>query len=237
MKTDELINKVQQLIAIASTADNPRELLHAVSFVADLVAAHTKNVTIERFERNGKPSFLAYAGAIRPKRFDVTLNAHVDVVPGKSVQFIPKIAGDRLYGRGAFDMKAATLVEAMAFCEAAHHTPYTLGLQVVSDEEIGGYDGVAYQIEQGVRADFVITGEHTLAPSTIYTDQRGICWIELAFRGKTAHGGYPWHGENALTRATAFAHAILERYPVPDKEVWSTTANIASIGTTNATPW
>lgn len=234
MRTEEVISKIKSLVAIPSTADDKVALRDAVDFMIDLTQENA-DVTIERFEQNGKPSFLAYRSGKRPKRFDVLFNAHVDVVPGNKSQFIPNVKEGRLYGRGAFDMKAAAIVETLAFCEAVNQVPYNLGLQIVSDEEVGGYDGVKHQLDQGVRADFVMTGEHALEPGVIYTEQRGIAWLEVAFKGRTAHGGYPWNGDNALMRASSFAHAVLERYPMPKSMMWGTTANIAAIETTNKT--
>ncbi len=234
MNQETLIADLISLLAIPSVAHDTPALRTAVDYIEAYIKQRV-DVTIERFERNGKPSLLAYAGKQRPARFDVILNGHLDVVPGKPDQFIAKIVGNELHGRGTFDMKTATLVETAVFCEAVGKVPYALGLQIVTDEEIGGYDGVKYQIEQGVRADFILTGEHTLAPDVIYNEARGLCWVELAFHGKTAHGGYPWNGENALLKASRFAHAILEKYPIPDQEVWGTTANIANIETSNIT--
>lgn len=230
----ELVPIIKDLLSIPSVADNVVALRDAVDYVATYVEAHS-NVTIERFERGGKPSFLAYKGDQRPKRFDVILSAHLDVVPGESDQFEPVVKGGRLYGRGAFDMKAAAIAETAVFCELVDRVSFALGLQIVSDEEVGGYNGVLYQIEQGVRAQLVITGEHTLAPGVIYTEQRGLAWVEVMFSGTTAHAGYPWKGDNALTRATTFVQNVLAVYPVPKEEIWGTTVNIASIETTNTT--
>jgi len=232
MNQEEIIRYITKLITIRSTADNPAALQHAVDLVEKYVQTHA-DVTIERFIKNGKPSFLAYKGETRPVRFDVILNAHVDVVPGSDEQFTPRNVDGKLYGRGVFDMKAAAMLETALFCEMVNKSPYTIGLQIVSDEETGGYDCVQYQIQQGVRADFVVTGEHTFAPNVIYTDQRGLLWAKVTFRGKTAHGGYPWLGDNALLRASTFAQTIVKRYPVPKEKVWGTTANIATIETTN----
>jgi succinyl-diaminopimelate desuccinylase len=233
MSNQAIIQAITELVEIPSTEDNPAGLQRAVDFMADFVTARA-DVTIERFERNGKPSFLAYRGTTRPAIFDVLLNAHLDVVPGAKQQFKAVVQDGNLFGRGAFDMKAAAICEAVAFCEMVTKVPYALGLQIVSDEEVGGYNGAGYQVEQGVRADFILAGEHTFAPNVIYTAARGIAWAEVGFRGKTAHGGYPWRGRNALAEAVDYVHDVLERYPIPAKETWATSVNISSIQTSNA---
>lgn len=233
MSTDEIIEQTKQLMAIQSTADRPDELRRAVEFVADIVAQH-QDITIERFERNGKLSFLAYRSGPRPKQFDILLNGHVDVVPGKSSMFKPYEKNGKLYGRGALDMKGTVLTLADVFCELVNEVPYNLGLQIVSDEEIGGYDGVRMHIDDyGVRAKFVVMGEYANDRHAIYNAARGLCWAEIAFKGKSAHGGHLWHGSNAVVKAGAFAGALLKRYPTPDKETWTTTASIADLTTPN----
>ncbi len=233
MTTEELVKQTKKLIAIRSTADRPEDLKKAVDFVADIVAKH-KDVTIERFERNGKHSLLAYRQGARPKKFDVLLNAHVDVVPGRPALFEPYQKDGRLYGRGALDMKGTAMVLTDVFCELVNTVTYKLGLQVVSDEEIGGYDGVRMHVDDlGVRANFTIMGEYANDPNVIYNAARGLCWAEIAFKGKSAHGGHLWHGSNAVVKAGEFAGAVLKRYPTPDKETWTTTASISDLSTPN----
>jgi succinyl-diaminopimelate desuccinylase len=234
MTTQELIELTRQLVEIPSTGDNPAALKDAVNFLARIVASHP-GITIEGFERNGKTSFLAYRGHTRPTKFDILLNAHVDVVPGSPDQFKPVIKDGRLYGRGALDMKGTALVMTDVFCEFVSKVPYKLGLEIVSDEEVGGYDGARLHIDEGLRSSFVINGEYANHRNTIYNAARGLCWAEIAFNGKEAHGGHPWKGDNAVVKAGSFAAAVLERYPIPDKETWTTTANISSLTTPNET--
>lgn len=234
MTTQELIDKTQELMAIRSTGDNPAALKQVVDYVHDIVAARP-DITIERFEHNGKHSFLAYQGKNRPEKFDVLLNAHLDVVPASPDNFKPEIKNGRLHGRGSLDMKGTALVLTDVFCEMVNEVPYSLGLQIVSDEEIGGYSGTRLHIDDGLRAEFVIMGEYSVERNTIYNAARGLCWAEIAFKGREAHGGYLWSGDNAVVRAGNFAGAVLKRYPTPTKETWTSTASIASLYTPNET--
>ena len=44
----------------------------------------------------------------------------------------------------------------------AARTPYPLGLQLVTDQEIGGFDGTRLPVEEGVRAGFVVVSVNSL---------------------------------------------------------------------------
>lgn len=234
MNTEEIVKATAQLVAIPSTANNLPALQEATAVIFDMLK-DVPGITVERFEREGTPSLLAYAGKTRPTRFDVLLHGHVDVVPGKPEQFAAVQKDGKLYGRGVHDMKTAAIVLTDIFRQHAPTVPYNLGLQIVADEEVGGYHGVKYHLAEGVRTTFAITGEQNFHDNVIYNAARGICWIEVAFSGQTAHGAYVWHGDNAIDKATKFAHTIMQHYPRPEQEIWGTTANIASIGTPNDT--
>lgn len=234
MTTQEVIEHTKQLMRLPTTADNPTALVAAIDYVAAIIS-EIPGVTIEHFERNGRPSILAYRGKKRPKEFDILLNAHLDVVPAKDEQFEPYEENGKLYGRGALDMKGTAMALIKVFCEYVNEAPYELALQIVCDEEIGGYDGVRLQLNEGVRSKFVVIGEYANDRNTIYNAARGLCWAEIAFKGKSAHGGHLWHGTNAVVKAGDFAGAILKRFPTPDKETWTTTASIASLTTPNDT--
>lgn len=232
MTQQERIEKALQFTAIRSTADNKTGLHEAVNFIAAQLMVHP-GITIERFESEGMPSLLAYYGTVRPSTFDVLLNGHVDVVPGKPEQFEPYVQENKLYGRGVYDMKMATLLMTEAFIESGNIPEHSIGLQIASDEEVGGYNGTAYQLRQGVQAKFVITGEMTNLG--ICNEARGLCWVEVAFHGKNAHGGYAWDGSNAIIKANKFINALLAKYPEPTEPQWLTTASVAQLTTTNKT--
>ncbi|MFI7601750.1 M20 family metallopeptidase [Actinoplanes sp. NPDC049681] len=225
---DDLIEAATRLIAIRSTADRPAQLGEALEFVLGRLGP---GFTVERFTCGGKPSALVHTGGPRP-HFRVLLNAHLDVVPAPDEQFRPRVRDGRLYGRGAQDMKVAALVLADVFRELAPVLPYALGLQLVTDEEVGGYDGTAHQIEAGVSADFVVIGEQS--GLRVVTESRGILQVRLHATGTAAHAAYPWLGDNALLSLLAGIDRVLARHPVPGHEVWATTVNVARIETPDA---
>jgi succinyl-diaminopimelate desuccinylase len=230
---ESFIEATKQFIRIPSTANNPAALSDALGFIIDQLSRHPQ-ITVERFVSNGKPSLLAYAGNVRPKKFRVLLNAHIDVVPGKEEQFLPVIKEGRLYGRGAVDMKVAALVQTQVFCDLVTKVPYSLGLQIVTDEEVGGENGTRYQLSEGVDAQLVIAGEATPL-GAICNESRGFCWVEVDFTGIAAHSAYPWNGTNAILLAQNFTQKLLAAIPTPASEDWCTTANIATISTPNTT--
>jgi succinyl-diaminopimelate desuccinylase len=226
MRMAEFLAAATGLLAIPSTADRPAELRRALDFTVGAAGP----ATVEWFESGGKPSALLYQGPRRPD-FRVILNAHLDVVPAGSRQFQPHRDGDRLYARGAHDMKVSALVQTLVFRELAATLPYPLGLQLVTDEEVGGRHGTRYQLEQGVRAGFVVIGENSALD--LVADSKGLVHACLRATGLAGHGAYPWLGSNALLKLLGSIDTLLARYPVATEEVWRTTVNVARVGTTN----
>ena len=227
MEMASFLEAAVELLSVESVSDRPEQLGKAVDLVLDFVGP---GFSVERFESGGKPSALAYRGAVRPD-FAVILNAHLDVVPAPASQFLPYREGDRLYARGAQDMKVAALAQALAFRELAGRVPYPVGLQLVTDEEARGHDGTLHQLRQGVTARFAVVGEATNLG--IATDCKGCIRARLIAEGRSAHGAYPWLGDNALLKLNRSIDAILSAYPVPEEEAWRATVNVARVDTTN----
>ena len=231
MELDAFLAVAVELLAVPSTAERPEQLRRAVESVVDFVGP---GFSVERFESNGKPSALVYAegyrGATRPD-FRVILNGHLDVVPGEPGQFRPRREGDRLYARGAQDMKVSALVQAQVFRELATRLPYPLALQLVADEEVGGRDGTLYQLQQGVTGTFVVIGEYS--GLDIVADSKGLVHARLRASGRSGHGAYQWLGDNALVKLVKTVTRLLARYPVATQEVWRTTVSLARVDTPN----
>lgn len=231
MTDNQLIELSKKLIAIESTMDNHDGLREAYTFMIKMLQDSGKDITIEEFECNGKLSFLAYKGKQRPANFRIILSGHLDVVPGKPHQYKAEVKNGKLYGRGSYDEKAACVVLADLFCEFVDEVPYALGLQIVTDEELGGHNGARYQIQQGVRGDFVICAEcgRRTDVHEIANEAKGIVIADVIFKGNAAHGAYPWRGDNAAPKAARFINALHERFPMPIEESDATTFTVTSM--------
>lgn len=232
MDLESFLPAACDLLAIPSTADRPDDLHRALEMVLEFAGP---GHTVERFAAGGKPSALVYPGRYpadgRPE-FGVILNAHLDVVPAPYDLFAPRREDRRLYARGAMDMKVSGLVMALAYRDLAPRLPYPLALQLVTDEEKGGFCGTRYQLdEEGVTARFAIMGESS--DLDITTECKGGANVILTAEGRNAHGAYPWLGDNAVLKLHRSIGALLDTYPVPATEAWRTTVNVARVDTDN----
>jgi succinyl-diaminopimelate desuccinylase len=154
----------------------------------------------------------------------VHFNSHTDVVEvghgWTRDPFGGAVEGDKIYGRGACDMKgglAASIIAAEAFI--VEHPGYAGAIEIsgTADEESGGYGGVAYLAEQGwfdpKRVQHVIIPE-PLNKNRICLGHRGGWWAEIETKGEIAHGSMPFLGDCAVRHMGAVLNAFEETlYP------------------------
>ncbi len=154
----------------------------------------------------------------------VHFNGHTDVVEvghGWTVDpFGGEVRGDRIYGRGACDMKgglAASIVAAEAFISVCPQFAGAIEISGTADEESGGYGGVAFLAEQGLfdpdRVQHVIIPE-PLNKDRICLGHRGVWWAEIETKGRIAHGSMPFLGDSAIRHMGAVLEEM-ERYLYP----------------------
>lgn len=223
----KIIALSKKLINIDSSQEHPENLFDILGIADKILSDYSS----QKFERNGIPSRLYFNSKERPKKFKLLFNAHLDVVPGNKDQFTPYIKNGKLFGRGAIDMKAAAAVEILVFNELAKTVNFPFGLQLVTDEEVGGSNGTLHQIEQDIKTDFAIVGEPT--DLQINNEAKGVLWIKITAQGKSAHGAYPWLGNNAIVRIAKVIEYFNRNHPIPRDDTWETTYNISKIETDN----
>lgn len=167
----------------------------------------------------GKVSLVARWGNPGGRR--LIWNGHLDVVPvgdGEAWQHDPfsgKREGDRIFGRGACDMKgafAALLGAVAAIREAGFQLEGELVLQAVADEEMLGPLGTGYLVEHlPIPADAAICGEPTSLVPVIAA--KGLQWWKFISRGVSCHASAPHLGVNAIENLLEFL-GMLRRIPL-----------------------
>ncbi len=131
----------------------------AAGFVKGWLEA--RDVEVTGTMHNGRPVLAATVG--RAAAPTVVFHGHLDVVPGGPELFEPRVVGDRLYGRGAYDMKGGLASMMCALRDVADQDLVRVHFLCVSDEESEEENerGSDYLVEQGYSGDFAITGEPT----------------------------------------------------------------------------
>ncbi|MBX5469709.1 MAG: M20/M25/M40 family metallo-hydrolase [Thermoleophilaceae bacterium] len=162
----------------------------------------SRDVDATQAVHNGRPVITATVGAAEaPDAPTIVLHGHLDVVPGRPEQFVPRLEGDRLFGRGAYDMKGGLAAMMCATRDLAAQRAVRVHFVCVADEETDEavQRGSDWAVEQGFVGDFVITGEPT--DMHIGVQSKGVLALRIEVRGKAAHGSTPWLGDNAVLKA------------------------------------
>jgi succinyl-diaminopimelate desuccinylase len=182
---------------IAYDSSQPEGIRLAAGFVKDWLEA--QDIPARQMEVHDLPVTVAQVGpATGPT---VVLHGHVDVVPGRAGQFDPRLDGDRLYGRGAYDMKGALAVMMLTLNDLRDQDGVRVLLGVVSDEESEeeADRGSDFLVDQGFIGEFAITGEPT--DLQVGVQAKGVLAVRLEVSGRAAHGATPWLGDNAVLKA------------------------------------
>jgi len=206
---EELVSTAETLLS-HDTANPPGHTEAAASQIASRLEA--AGVDVERIAVDPeKPNLVATL----PGTADRTLCfvGHLDTVPFDGSEWtrdpLGERDGDRLYGRGATDMKgavAAMVRVALAYAEADAEPPVDLRFAFVSDEETGGDAGLP-SVREAIEfaPDACVIGETTSRDGrcAVSIADRGAIWLTLEAAGEAAHGSRPMLGVNAIDRLTA----------------------------------
>jgi acetylornithine deacetylase len=141
-------------------------------------------------------------------------NGHVDVIPSGPADawnhppWSGEMEGNRLYGRGASDMKsglAAMTMAVEALIDLKIKLKGDLILEYTMDEEATG-NGTLACVTRGYKADAGIcceTSSMHVQPACI-----GRIWFEILVRGKPAGIQRRWEGVNAIEKGYAIVKAV-----------------------------
>ncbi|HWD65435.1 MAG TPA: M20/M25/M40 family metallo-hydrolase [Solirubrobacteraceae bacterium] len=177
----------------------PEELPTAAGFVRGWLESRDIDVRVRDY--NGLPVLVAEVGASGADAPCVVFHGHLDVVPGRPGQFEPLVDGDRLIGRGAYDMKGALAAMMCALKDVERQDAVRVRFVCVPDEESEDLEvrSTAAFVAEGLGGDFAITGEPT--DMHIGVEAKGVLVMRIIVQGRAAHSSTPWLGDNAVLKA------------------------------------
>ena len=173
----------------------------------------------------GRPNLVARIGGVAGEP-PIAFTGHIDTVPlGAQPWSVPPHGGivqdNRLWGRGASDMKSGVAAFAVAALKYAERLKETSGvvLYITAGEETG-CEGAFALARRGIRGEagaLVVAEPTTNRP---LCGHKGALWLRATTRGVTAHGSMPDQGVNAVYAAARVVSRLeafdfnIARHPV-----------------------
>jgi succinyl-diaminopimelate desuccinylase len=154
----------------------------------------SNNLMIRREEPGASRQRIVFAG-------------HLDTVPQPDEPIEVRADGDRVYGRGASDMKAGdavmlALLEDFDWDGGRFEPSFVFYEREEGPYAENGLEAVFAGSPWVLDADLAIVPEPTAG--ALEVGCVGTAQIEVTFRGKSSHAARPWQGENAITKAGRF---------------------------------
>ncbi len=194
--TKNITKLAKQLIRFPTTEDNQKAKKQCFNFIIN----YLKNSRL-KIKKIITPIGSALYITNTTTKPIICLVGHIDVVPGNYADYIPKIIGNKLFGRGAIDMKGSVAVLIEVIKNAPAGTA-PLSLLLVDDEEKSTGTAARVAIQQlNLRPHFTIVAEQT--DFNLVTQQKGTVNVTLTYRGRAAHSAEPQNGVNALDKLIA----------------------------------
>lgn len=206
---DELTGLVQQALRIPSHKEYPGEEREIAEFIARLLGSNGLQAELQTVQED-RANVLCRIGG-RGEGPSLILNGHMDTIPPLDMgadAFSGRREGNLIYGRGAADMKGATVAMAYALVllkRTGLEPPGDLIYAAVVGEEYES-NGTQHLMQSGLRADWGIVGEPT--DLQVAVAHKGIEWMQVAFEGRSVHSSVAHRGVNAVRAASEFVHTL-----------------------------
>jgi acetylornithine deacetylase len=236
----ELIEAIVKAVQIPSVVGNEQAMQEYMKKKYEEIGLKVKEVQPEYEKIQDHPAFsssgLSFEGrknvigiweGTDPAARSLALNGHVDVVSPEPVEKWTKdpwggeIEGNKLYGRGAGDMKAGLMANwfaLKALLDLGLKPKGQVQLQSVIEEEAGGAGGTLSVLEAGYTTDgFIATEPHALRLTVAHA---GVMYFRVRVLGKTAHAGMAHLGVNAISKMYKVYNALEQLAEKRAKEVY-----------------
>lgn len=212
--TEKSVQHLARLISFNTVSSNSNRAL--IDHMADFLGGLGGRVEILPDETGLKANLVVAFGP--EDKAGIVWSGHTDVVPAdepewESDPFLAEIKGDKLFGRGACDMKgfaACVMAVAPKLAEVKLNRPIYLCFSY--DEEVGclGAPAIAqYLSELPVPPEFAVIGEPSMMK--LITGQKGKIAMRAHVTGTAGHSSFAPQHVNAIECASKAVERVSER--------------------------
>lgn len=222
---DEMLSFVKKMINYKTTDDQPEE----ISMCLQVIEQEFGDILrIEKYHFRDRPILVLSTN--ESKDLDIILAGHIDVVPAKSVDFIPKERDGVLYGRGVLDMKSAVVACLFAVREYLRDGGKAkIAVIITSDEELDGLSTKWLAKDMGYNAKIAILPDGG-DENELVLRQKGFWQVKVGIKGKSAHASMPWEGTNPFENGFHLYKRLLSIFPSPtSKSQWETSVVLTKV--------
>lgn len=222
---NELVKILTELVTLRSDVDeNNNEKLvsdYILDFYSDLEEWSVEIQEITKKRRN-----IVVSNCDDP---ELVFIGHQDTVPVTSAkQLRPKIKNNKLYGRGAVDMKCGLALMLLLACEISmRKLKRKIGFVFTVDEEYAFLGIQEFVKQNNWDPQFVINPESTNL--RILNQCRGCMEATIIFKGKSAHAGRKLEGVNAIEKALEFCNMFEDELQKFNTAQMKNSLNVAAI--------
>lgn len=224
MNKQTFINQLNKLVSFETVSGNIIDNSRALNYVESILP---KGSFVKRVKN--KNAEILIASSVKGLSPKIGYLVHIDVVSGRPDQFIPKVKGGRIIGRGSSDMKFSIPLGIELLSESIK-LGLSFSIAITTDEETGGYEGglfLAKNIKFRPNCLIVPDGGDNL---NFVNKSKGVCQVIIESKGITAHASRPWAGFNAIEPLIILENMLIKKYSKNNlKPNWNTTMNIGII--------
>lgn len=223
---ENIVDFLKKLIQIKSETGEEETIQHFIAETLKNIGLEIDKWTVDLNNLKNHPAYIPVEDNFksRPNIVGIfrgrgggkslLLNGHVDTITSEPVEqwhyspYSGKVIGDKIYGRGASDMKSglAAMTMAVKVLKDLNFKPGgNIFLEYVVDEEVTGY-GTLSAILRGYQADAGIcceTSDLAIQPACI-----GRLWFRIEIAGKTSSISNKWESVSAINKGIKIINAV-----------------------------
>jgi succinyl-diaminopimelate desuccinylase len=211
---DEIINPTIELIKIDSR-NKPYAEDRITDYILKNFSSLNLNFKIINHENHRKSLLAVFPGEFSSK--NLLACGHLDTINIEDIKVTEdgsihtEVKDNKIFGLGSSDMKSGIISILFAlkyFTDNNIKPKYDIVVSFTGDEE-NDKTGALYLLKSNLvkKTKLMIISEPTNL--NLGLGQKGQIWLEIKFKGKSAHGSVPDKGKNAILMAINFIEKVL----------------------------